>query len=72
MKAEGIRSTQWEGETTLRECGKVKGKTTMLFNPNTGWVTLLIKIDNCPLIVIKYKVNKDGVPITKPSVTKVQ
>lgn len=72
MKEEGIRSTQWEGETTLRECGKVKGKTTMLFNPNTGWVTLLIKIDNCPLIVIKYKVNKDGVPISKPSVTKVQ
>ncbi len=72
MKAEGIRSSQWEGETTLRECGKVKGKTTMLFNPNTGWVTLLIKIDNCPLIVIKYKVNKDGVPISKPSVTRVQ
>lgn len=72
MKAEGIRSAQWEGETVLRECGKIKGKTTMLFNPNTGWVTLLIKIENCPLIVIKYKVNKDGVPVSKPIVTKVQ
>lgn len=71
MKAEGIRSTQWEGETELKGCGKVKGKTTMLFNPNTGWVTLLIKIDNCPLIVVKYKVNKDGVPITKPTAEKV-
>jgi hypothetical protein len=71
LKAEGVRAQSWEGETELRECGKVKGKTTMLFNPNTGWVTLLIKIDNCPLIVIKYKVNKDGVPIGKPTVQKV-
>lgn len=43
----------------------------MLFNPNTGWVTMLIKIDNCPLVVIKYKVNEDGVPIGKPTVQKV-
>lgn len=71
LKAEGVRAQSWEGETELKECGKVKGKTTMLFNPNTGWVTLLIKIDNCPLIVIKYKVNQDGVPIGKPTVQKV-
>jgi predicted nuclease with TOPRIM domain len=71
LKAEGVRTQSWEGETELRNCGKVKGKTTMLFNPNTGWVTLLIKIDNCPLVVIKYKVNADGVPIGKPTVQKV-
>ena len=71
LKAEGVRAQSWEGETVLRECGKVKGKTTMLFNPNTGWVTLMIKIDNCPLVVIKYKVNADGVPISKPAVQKV-
>lgn len=71
LKAEGVRAQSWEGETELRNCGKVKGKTTMLFNPNTGWVTLLIKIDNCPLVVIKYKVNADGVPIGKPTVQKV-
>jgi len=71
LKAEGVRAQSWEGETELRNCGKVKGKTTQLFNPNTGWVTLMIKIDNCPLIVIKYKVNADGVPISKPIVQKV-
>ena len=71
LKAEGVRTQSWEGETELKECGKVKGKTTMLFNPNTGWVTLMIKIDNCPLVVIKYKVNADGVPIGKPTVQKV-
>lgn len=72
LKAEGVRMQSWEGETELRGCGKVKGKTTLLFNPNTGWVTLMIKIDNCPLIVIKYKVNADGVPIGKPVVQKVK
>jgi predicted nuclease with TOPRIM domain len=71
LKVEGVRTQSWEGETELRNCGKVKGKTIMLFNPNTGWVTLLIKIDNCPLVVIKYKVNADGVPIGKPTVQKV-
>jgi hypothetical protein len=71
LKAEGVRTQTWEGETELRNCGKVKGKTTMLFNPNTGWVTLMIKIDNCPLVVIKYKVNADGVPVSKPTVQKV-
>ncbi|MGB4843249.1 MAG: hypothetical protein WBP16_02155, partial [Ferruginibacter sp.] len=72
MQDEGIRSISWEGETEIRNCGKVKGKTTTLFNPNTGWVTILIKIDKCPLVVIKYKVNKDGVAITKPTVTTVR
>ncbi|HQV07405.1 MAG TPA: hypothetical protein PKW62_11615, partial [Chitinophagaceae bacterium] len=57
----------WEGETTLRNCGKVKGKTTTLFNANTGWVTMLIKIEGCPLVVVKYKVNKDGVPLSNPT-----
>ncbi|HSU29313.1 MAG TPA: hypothetical protein VLJ68_13090, partial [Chitinophagaceae bacterium] len=71
FKAEGIRTNSWEGETELRNCGKVKGKTVMLFNPNTGWVVIMIKIDNCPLIVIKYKVNKDGVPVTTPTVQTV-
>ncbi len=71
LKAEGIRSISWEGETELRNCGKVKGKTVMLFNPNTGWVVIMIKIDNCPLVVIKYKVNKDGVPVTNPTVQTV-
>lgn len=71
LEAEGVRLNSWEGETELRDCGKIKGKTTMLFNPNTGWVTMLIKVDNCPLVVIKYKVNADGVPIGKPTVQKV-
>lgn len=71
LEAEGVRSISWEGETELRGCGKVKGKTVTLINPNTGWVTIMIKIDNCPLVVIKYKVNKDGVPIGKPIVQTV-
>ncbi|MBL7732520.1 MAG: hypothetical protein JNM88_15195 [Chitinophagaceae bacterium] len=71
LEAEGVRSISWEGETELRHCGKVKGKTVMLVNPNTGWVCIMIKIDNCPLVVIKYKVNKDGVPVTKPVVQQV-
>jgi uncharacterized protein with PIN domain len=72
LEAEGVRAFGWEGKTTLRNCGEVSGKTTMLINPNTGWVTILIKIDNCPLIVIKYKVNEYGVPISKPIVKKIK
>lgn len=71
LEAEGVRSISWEGETELRGCGKVKGRTVTLINPNTGWVTIMIKIDNCPLVVIKYKVNKDGVPASKPIVQTV-
>ena len=67
LKDEGVKSFSWEGETTLRNCGKVKGKTTTLFNANTGWVTMLIKIEGCPLVVVKYKVNKDGVPLSNPT-----
>lgn len=71
LEAEGVRAISWEGKTKLRNCGEVSGKTTMLINPKTGWVTIMIKIDDCPLIVIKYKVNKDGVPISKPIVKKI-
>lgn len=73
LKAEGVRATSWEGKTKI--CGEeVSGKVNMLFNPNTGWVIILIKIDNCPLLVIKYKVNNDGVPLRspKPSVTQIK
>jgi TolA-binding protein len=72
LESEGVRAIEWEGTTKLNNCGEISGKTTMLFNPNTGWVTILIKIDNCPLIVIKYKVNDDGVPITEPIVKKIR
>ena len=72
LEAEGVRAISWEGSTRLRECGEVKGKTTLLVNPNTGWVTILIKIDNCPLIVIKYRINDDGVAVGKASVTEVK
>lgn len=72
LENEGVRTISWEGETELRNCGKVKGKTVMMVNPNTGWVCILIKIDNCPLVVIKYKVNSDGVPVTKPIVQTVK
>ena len=72
LEAEGVRSISWEGETTLRDCGKVKGKTLMLVNPNTGWVTIIIQVDDCPPVVIKYKVNDDGVPITEPTVHVVK
>lgn len=71
LEAEGVRAIEWEGTTKTKYCGEISGKTTMLFNPNTGWVTIMIKIDNCPLIVIKYKVNDDGVPISKPIVKKI-
>ena len=67
LKDEGVSSFSWDGETELRKCGKVKGKTTVLFNRNTGWVTMLIKIEGCPLVVVKYKVNKDGVPLSHPT-----
>lgn len=67
LEDEGVTSFGWEGETELRNCGKVKGKTTTLFNSKTGWVTMLIKIEGCPLVVVKYKVNKDGVPLSKPT-----
>ncbi|MBT8272429.1 MAG: hypothetical protein KJO77_01395, partial [Bacteroidia bacterium] len=71
LKAEGVRAISWEGKTKI--CGEeVSGKVTMLTNPNTGWVTILIKIDDCPLVVIKYKVNKDGVPQTKPIVKTIR
>ena len=69
LEEEGIRATSWEGETEIRGCGKVKGKTTMLFNPNTGWVTMMIKIDGCPLVVVKYKVGDGGVPLSNPEPT---
>ncbi len=72
LEAEGVRAISWEGSTRLRDCGEVKGKTTLLVNPNTGWVTILIKIDNCPLIVIKYRINDDGVPVGKASITEVK
>lgn len=71
LESEGVRTISWEGETELRYCGKVKGKTIMLVNPKTGWVCILIKIDNCPLVVIKYKINSDGVPVTTPVVQVV-
>lgn len=72
LEAEGVRSIQWEGKTTLRECGEVSGTVTMMINPNTGWVVIMIKIPNCPLIVIKYKVNDDGVAISDPIVRVVK
>lgn len=63
FKAEGIRTISWEGKTKTRDCGEIKGKTTMLVNPNTGWVTVLIKVEGCPLVVVKYKMNNDGIRI---------
>ncbi|MGB1308675.1 MAG: hypothetical protein ACPG6B_07175 [Oceanihabitans sp.] len=71
LEAEGVRVIKWEGETKTRNCGTIKGKSTMLVNPNTGWVVLVIKIENCPLVVVKYKVNKDGISVTKPTVQEV-
>ena len=63
LKAEGVRTISWAGSTKTRDCGEIKGKTTMLVNPNTGWVTVLIKVEGCPLVVVKYKMNKDGIRI---------
>lgn len=71
LEEEGVRAIQWEGSTNLRECGEVSGKTTLLVNPNTGWVVIMIKIDDCPLIIIKYRINDDGVAISKPIIRTV-
>lgn len=62
LESEGVTMSQWEGETELRkrEWGKVKVKTTMLYNPKTRWVVLFVKVDNCPMVVVKYKMNEDG------------
>ncbi|NQU84379.1 MAG: hypothetical protein HQ541_01340 [Mariniphaga sp.] len=64
IEEEGVRAQSWEGKTHSPRCSPpdIKGKTTMLFNPKTGWVVMMIKIENCPLVIVKYKVNKDGVP----------
>ena len=72
LEAEGVRTISWEGKVDMDDCGEVEGKTTMLINPNTGWVTILIKIEGCPLVVIKYMVNDDGVPTTKPTVHTIK
>ncbi|CAL2102762.1 putative Chromosome partition protein Smc [Tenacibaculum sp. 190130A14a] len=72
LEAEGVRVIKKEGTVSTRKCGKVKGKSTMLFNPNTGWVSIMIKIENCPLLVIKYKVDKNGIPTTKPVVKQIR
>ncbi len=66
LEAEGARAVQWEGKTKLEGCGEVSGKTTLFINPNTGWVTVVIKVEGCPPVVIKYKVNDDGVALSKP------
>jgi hypothetical protein len=71
MEKEGVRTVAWEGTTHLRECGEVSGKTVMLVNPNTGWVVIMIKVDGCPLVIVKYKVNDSGVPVTTPTVETV-
>ncbi len=71
LKEEGVRFIQWEGSTTLKSCGKVSGKTTLFINSKTGWVAIMVKIPDCPLVVIKYKVNNDGVPITKPKILEL-
>jgi hypothetical protein len=72
LEAEGARAISWDGKVDMGDCGEVSGNTTMLINPKTGWVTVLIKIDDCPLVVVKYKVNKDGIPTNKPTVTTVK
>jgi hypothetical protein len=76
MKNDGVRAISWAGKTTLDLCGgvEVQGKTTLLFNPNTGWVTMIIKIDDCDnLVVVKYKVNADGTPVNNTiSVTTIK
>lgn len=72
MEEEGVRALSWEGITNSRRCGRITGKTTMLFNPKTGWVVMMIKIPNCPLVVIKYRVNDDGVPVTEPSIREIR
>jgi hypothetical protein len=72
LEAEGVRALSWEGSTTLRDCGEVKGKTTLMINPNTGWVSILIRIEGCPLVVIKYRINEDGVAVSTPTVRTVR
>ena len=74
MEEEGVRALSWEGTTNSQRCSPppIKGKTTMLFNPKTGWVVMMIKIPNCPLVIIKYRVNDDGVPVTTPSVREIR
>lgn len=71
LEAEGIRTVTWSGSTHLAECGPVKGSSTLLVNPNTGWVVISIKIDDCPLIVIKYQINDDGIAISDPIVQEI-
>ena len=72
----GARMISWGGEVTLEMCKgiNVKGTTTLFFNPKTGWVTMIIKIDGCDdLTVVKYQVNGDGTPFQNTtSVTTVK
>jgi len=66
LEEEGVRAIQWEGSTNSRLCGEISGKTTLMVNPKTGWVVIMIKIPDCPLVVVKYRINDDGVAISKP------
>ncbi|HKJ41507.1 MAG TPA: hypothetical protein VKA27_05400 [Sunxiuqinia sp.] len=70
LEAEGARLVHWEGSCDSR-CGKLSGTTTMLINPNTGWVIIMIHVNDCPLVVIKYRINKDGVAISNPIINTI-
>ncbi len=72
LEAEEIEAVTWEGTANSRRCGRITGKSTLLFNPKTGWVVIMIKIPNCPLIIVKYKVNESGVAQTDPIVRTIR
>lgn len=73
LQDEGVQTYQFKNEGKIwSKCSgwiNCQGDTTMMYNPHTHYVVVLVTADCCPgILLIKYKVDKNGLregPLTK-------